>query len=50
MAPILIVDDTVFNVEIVRLILGNMYKLPSDKAFSGFEAISKIQQRFSRQH
>ncbi|CDW71973.1 multi-sensor hybrid histidine kinase [Stylonychia lemnae] len=42
---ILIVDDTVFNVEILSIILKDMFKLESDKAFCGNQAIKMIQER-----
>eukprot|EP00347_Sterkiella_histriomuscorum_P004893 403358685 len=45
LADILIVDDTVFNVEIIKMILKNIFSLSSDQAYSGIQAIEAVQKR-----
>eukprot|EP00347_Sterkiella_histriomuscorum_P004472 403360335 len=44
-ADILIVDDTVFNVEIIKMILKSIFNLSSDSAYNGNQAIEAVQKR-----
>eukprot|EP00347_Sterkiella_histriomuscorum_P020244 403338541 len=44
-SDILIVDDTVFNIEVLQMMFFNQYELTCDVAFSGEEALRKIQER-----
>ena len=49
-APILIVDDTVFNLKMLATLIESKYKINTDQAISGEEAIMKCQQRVARGH
>ena len=45
LAPILLVDDTVFNLMILQNILLINHKIKTDQAISGEEAIKKCEER-----
>mmetsp|Transcript_1203 Transcript_1203/g.2201 ORF Transcript_1203/g.2201 Transcript_1203/m.2201 type:complete len:151 (+) Transcript_1203:305-757(+) len=47
-SQILIVDDTVFNIQIQQMILLSNYKITADQAISGEEALVKCQQKVSK--
>jgi CheY-like chemotaxis protein len=46
---ILIVDDTPFNIEVLQMMLKMTYGLACDTAYSGEEALLKIQERVYEQ-
>ena len=46
-APVLIVDDTVFNIMILQNIFLINHKIKTDQAISGEEAIMKCKQRIT---
>jgi hypothetical protein len=41
LSPVLIVDDTVFNIKILEMIFQSKYKITADQAVSGEEALMK---------
>ena len=41
----MIVDDTVFNIQILQMIFQNKYNIVVDQALSGEEAIMKCKKR-----
>ena len=43
--PILIVDDAIFNVFSLQLVLEKSFNLKSDFAYNGEDAIQKIKER-----
>jgi PleD family two-component response regulator len=45
---VLIVDDNVFNLQILSMVLLNTYKLKADEAVSGEEAIMKCTKRMQK--
>lgn len=47
-APILIVDDTVFIIQYLTTLLEQKFKVSTDKAISGEEAILKCRHRKDR--
>ena len=49
-SSILIVDDMSFNVISLQLLIENKFKLKCDTAYSGSEAISKVEERFAKEH
>ena len=48
LSPVLIVDDTVFNIKILQMIFQSKYKITADQAVSGEEALMKCKQRMQR--
>ncbi len=48
LSPVLIVDDTVFNIKILQMIFQSKYKITADQAVSGEEAVMKCKQRVQR--
>ncbi|CDW71304.1 multi-sensor hybrid histidine kinase [Stylonychia lemnae] len=42
---ILVVDDTVFNIEIIKIMLEQIFDLQCDVAFSGHQALQVVQKR-----
>lgn len=47
---ILIVDDTIFNIEVLQMMLQNQFHMNCDYAYSGDEALQKVRERtFSNQ-
>lgn len=45
MPNILVVDDNVFNVMTLKMVLESQYNLPADKAMNGLEAVEAIVKR-----
>jgi len=45
---VLIVDDNVFNIQILQMVLQSCHNIAADRAVSGEEAIMKCQSRIHR--
>lgn len=48
MPQVLIVDDTAFNIEIVRMMIECNYQVRCESATSGMQAIEKVKKRIIR--
>lgn len=48
LSPILVVDDTAFNIEIVDMMISHNFGISCDSAISGMEAFIKVKKRIQR--